>query len=110
MKDLDRLLPQIFIPDLFQPGFDERKHRIVGDPEPGVVVIVPFRGALFPESSNNLVTLVKTQLETPGLLILHWLGRVRLKRTPLVPARAIKLVSFATFCLTFFYKMPIIKM
>jgi len=40
-KELKRLLPQIFIPDLFQPGFDKREYGVVGDPELGVVIVIP---------------------------------------------------------------------
>jgi len=48
VKNLKRLLPEIFIPDLFQPGFDESEHGVVGDPEPGVVVVIPFGVTPFP--------------------------------------------------------------
>jgi hypothetical protein len=36
------ILPQIFIPDLFQPGLDKSKHGVVGDPESGVIVVILF--------------------------------------------------------------------
>jgi len=48
VKEFKRLLPEIFIPDLFQPGFDKSEHGVVGDPEPGVIITISFSGAFFP--------------------------------------------------------------
>jgi hypothetical protein len=48
MEELKRLLPEIFISDLFHPGFYESKHGIVSDPEPGIVITIFFCGAFFP--------------------------------------------------------------
>jgi hypothetical protein len=42
VEKLKRLLSEVFIPDLFQPGFDKSEHGVVGDPEPVVVVVIPL--------------------------------------------------------------------
>jgi hypothetical protein len=33
---------------MFQPGFDESEHGIMGDPKSGVVIAISCSGAFFP--------------------------------------------------------------